>query len=179
MAFFYFQHRSHTYIFLLCSIASSVRVSNELGRGSAKSAKFAIKVATLNSSILGCFFLVLFLIIGKRISYLFTDSEEVAKYVSDMRALLVLSVVPCILQPILSGQWCAISTQTPNSAIASCDQSLPDMITRCSDWCWLSKCCGLCELGVLLHHRLPFGDHSRIQDPLACQGETSNRQTRK
>ncbi|XP_042463935.1 protein DETOXIFICATION 20-like [Zingiber officinale] len=83
--------------------ATGVRVSNELGKGSAKSAKFAIKVATLNSLIVGCFFLVLFLIIGKRVSYLFTDSEEVAKYVSSMHLLLVLSVLPCIFQPILSG----------------------------------------------------------------------------
>ncbi|XP_042458584.1 protein DETOXIFICATION 20-like isoform X2 [Zingiber officinale] len=83
--------------------ATGVRVSNELGKGSAKSAKFAIKVATLNSSIVGCFFLVLFLIIGKRVSYLFTDSEEVAKYVSSMHLLLVLSVLPCIFQTVLSG----------------------------------------------------------------------------
>ncbi|KAG6529541.1 protein DETOXIFICATION 20-like isoform X1 [Zingiber officinale] len=95
--------KSHASLLALFVSVSSVRVSNELGKGSAKSAKFAIKVATLNSSIVGCFFLVLFLIIGKRVSYLFTDSEEVAKYVSSMHLLLVLSVLPCIFQTVLSG----------------------------------------------------------------------------
>ncbi|XP_042483304.1 protein DETOXIFICATION 20-like isoform X2 [Macadamia integrifolia] len=83
--------------------AACVRVSNELGRGDAAAAKFAIKVNLSTSLSLGVLFSVLFLIFGHVISYAFTSSTEVAKAVSSLTILLSLSVLLNSIQPVLSG----------------------------------------------------------------------------
>ncbi|KAK1316545.1 Protein TRANSPARENT TESTA 12 [Acorus calamus] len=63
-------------------VAASVRVSNELGRGSAEGAKFAIKVILSNSMVLGVIIFTLFLVFGKIMPYAFTRSVEVANMVT-------------------------------------------------------------------------------------------------
>ncbi|XP_010931489.1 protein DETOXIFICATION 20 [Elaeis guineensis] len=83
--------------------AASVRVSNELGMGNSNGAKFAIKVAVLNSSIIGLFFFLLFLLFGKSVAYAFTNSEDVVEAVASLSVLLAISVLPNTIQPILSG----------------------------------------------------------------------------
>jgi MATE family multidrug resistance protein len=81
----------------------SVRVSNELGRGDAEAAKFAVKVVTSISVCLGVVFWILCLVFGRKIGYLFTSDEEVAEAVSDLSILLSLSVLLNSVQPVLSG----------------------------------------------------------------------------
>ncbi|XP_062175359.1 protein DETOXIFICATION 24-like [Alnus glutinosa] len=83
--------------------AASVRVSNELGRGDAEAAKFAVKVVTSISVCLGVVFWILCLVFGPKIGYLFTSDEEVAEAVSDLSILLSLSVLLNSVQPVLSG----------------------------------------------------------------------------
>ncbi|GLT87540.1 hypothetical protein SLE2022_056190 [Rubroshorea leprosula] len=92
--------------FMLCLgffTASSVRVSNELGRGNANAAKFAIKVIVWTSIIIGVFFWALCLIFGEQIGYLFTSEKEVAEAVSQLSVLLSFSVLLNSIQPVLSG----------------------------------------------------------------------------
>ncbi|GKU98668.1 hypothetical protein SLEP1_g11641 [Rubroshorea leprosula] len=94
--------------FMLCLgflTASSVRVSNELGRGNANAAKFAIKVIVCTSIIMGVFFWALCLIFGKQIGYLFTSEKEVAEAVSQLSVLLSFSVLLNSIQPVLSGKY--------------------------------------------------------------------------
>jgi MATE family multidrug resistance protein len=83
----------------------SVRVSNELGRGDAEAAKFAVKVVTSISVCLGVVFWILCLAFGRKIGYLFTSDEEVAEAVSDLSILLSLSVLLNSVQPVLSGMF--------------------------------------------------------------------------
>lgn len=83
--------------------ASSVRVSNELGRGDAKVTKFSIKVVVSTSICMGVFFWALCLIFGNKIGYLFTSNEEVAEYVSQLSILLSFSVLLNSVQAVLSG----------------------------------------------------------------------------
>ncbi|XP_024031184.1 protein DETOXIFICATION 24 isoform X2 [Morus notabilis] len=83
--------------------AACVRVSNELGRGNAKAAKFAIKVILSTSIVIGVVFWILCLIFGRQISYLFTDEEEVADVVSDLSVLLAFSILLNGIYPVLSG----------------------------------------------------------------------------
>eukprot|EP00262_Sarcandra_glabra_P011376 TRINITY_DN2728_c0_g3_i2.p1 TRINITY_DN2728_c0_g3~~TRINITY_DN2728_c0_g3_i2.p1 ORF type:complete len:507 (-),score=62.94 TRINITY_DN2728_c0_g3_i2:283-1737(-) len=83
--------------------ATCVRVANELGRGNAKGAKFAIKVVLSTSLAIGVFFWFLFMALGNVISYAFTSSEEVAKAVSSLSILLAFSVLLNSIQPVLSG----------------------------------------------------------------------------
>ncbi|EOY10408.1 PREDICTED: protein DETOXIFICATION 21 [Theobroma cacao] len=83
--------------------AASVRVSNELGRGSSKAAKFSIMTTTLTSLAIGFVLFVLFLILRGRLAYIFTESEEVASAVADLSPLLACSILLNSVQPVLSG----------------------------------------------------------------------------
>lgn len=83
--------------------ASSVRVSNELGRGDAKAAKFSVKVIMITSTILGVMFTVLSLCFGNVLSYAFTSDAKVAKVVYSLSYLLAMSVFLNSIQPVLTG----------------------------------------------------------------------------
>ncbi|XWS58602.1 hypothetical protein CRYUN_Cryun08bG0048700 [Craigia yunnanensis] len=83
--------------------AASVRVSNELGRGSSKAAKFSIMFTTLTSLSIGFVLFVLFLCLRGRLAYIFTESEEVANAVADLSPLLACSILLNSVQPVLSG----------------------------------------------------------------------------
>ncbi|XVF06715.1 hypothetical protein REPUB_Repub06bG0074600 [Reevesia pubescens] len=83
--------------------AASVRVSNELGRGSSKAAKFSIMTTTLTSLAIGLVLFVVFLCLRGRLAYIFTESEEVANAVADLSPLLACSILLNSVQPVLSG----------------------------------------------------------------------------
>ncbi|XP_010499857.1 PREDICTED: protein DETOXIFICATION 21 [Camelina sativa] len=83
--------------------AASVRVSNELGRGDAKAAKFATLLAVLTSLSIGTVLFFVFLFLRGRISYIFTTSEAVAAEVADLSPLLAFSILLNSVQPVLSG----------------------------------------------------------------------------
>ncbi|MFQ6646637.1 hypothetical protein Gotur_018891 [Gossypium turneri] len=84
--------------------AASVRVSNELGRGSSKSVKFSIMTITLTSLCIGGVTFVLFLCLRGRLAYVFTESEEVGNAVVDLSPLLACSILLDSVQPVLSGK---------------------------------------------------------------------------
>ncbi|MBA0873929.1 hypothetical protein Goshw_009338 [Gossypium schwendimanii] len=83
--------------------AASVRVSNELGRGNAKGAKFSIIMTTLTSLCIGFVLFLVFLCLRGRLAYIFTSSEEVAEAVADLSPLLASSILVNSVQPVLSG----------------------------------------------------------------------------
>ncbi|KAJ6763203.1 PROTEIN DETOXIFICATION [Salix purpurea] len=83
--------------------SSCVRISNELGSGNAKAAKFSIMVALGTSIIIGVIFWILCLVFSREISYLFTSSEEVAESVSSLHVLLAFSMLLNSVYPVLSG----------------------------------------------------------------------------
>ncbi|KAK0602593.1 hypothetical protein LWI29_035075 [Acer saccharum] len=83
--------------------ASCVRVSNELGKGDAKAAKFSVIVIMTTSTSLGIIFFVICLLFGREISYLFSTNEEIAEYVSSLSVLLAFSMLFNSIQPVLSG----------------------------------------------------------------------------
>ncbi|KAL1208406.1 Protein DETOXIFICATION 21 [Cardamine amara subsp. amara] len=83
--------------------AASVRVSNELGRGDAKAAKFATLTAVFTSLSIGIVLFFVFLFQRGRVSYIFTTSEAVAAEVADLSPLLAISILMNSVQPVLSG----------------------------------------------------------------------------
>ncbi|KAJ6306683.1 hypothetical protein OIU78_021906 [Salix suchowensis] len=85
------------------SASTSVRVSNELGAGHAKVAKFAVMVVTGTSTIISIFFSAIVLSFRVGLSKLFTSDVEVIEAVSDLTPLLAISVFLNGIQPILSG----------------------------------------------------------------------------
>ncbi|KAJ4721380.1 Protein DETOXIFICATION [Melia azedarach] len=92
--------------FMLCFgflAASGVRVSNELGRGDSKAAKFSVKVAITTTTIIGIFFFIICLVFSRKIAYLFTSDDEVAESVTSLNVLLAFSVLLNGVQAVLSG----------------------------------------------------------------------------
>ncbi|KAL8132252.1 hypothetical protein AgCh_007945 [Apium graveolens] len=83
--------------------AASVRVSNELGRGSSKAAKFSIVQIVLTSFAIGFVLFIFFLFFRGRLAYIFTESAEVASAVADLSTLLACSILLNSIQPVLSG----------------------------------------------------------------------------
>ncbi|KAG6639986.1 hypothetical protein I3843_10G131600 [Carya illinoinensis] len=83
--------------------AASVRVSNELGRGDSKAAKFSIMNTVLTSFVIGFALFLVFLFVRGRIAYIFTDSQEVVEAVASLSPLLAVSILLNSIQPVLSG----------------------------------------------------------------------------
>lgn len=87
----------------LRNICDSVRVSNELGAGNDRAAKFAVVVVCVTSVAIGVVCMALILITRDNFPYLFTSSSDVAKEVSKLATILGITVLLNSLQPVLSG----------------------------------------------------------------------------
>ncbi|XP_052174738.1 protein DETOXIFICATION 21-like [Diospyros lotus] len=83
--------------------AASVRVSNELGRGSSKAAKFSIVYTVLTSFCIGFILFTTFLFLRGRLAYVFTEDPQVAAAVAELSPLLACSILLNSVQPVLSG----------------------------------------------------------------------------
>ena len=81
----------------------SVRVANELGKGSSKAAKFSILVTVFTSFSIGLILFIIFLLLREKVAYVFTTSEDVAVAVGDLSPLLAFSLLLNSVQPVLSG----------------------------------------------------------------------------
>ncbi|KAL5074905.1 hypothetical protein RYX36_013889 [Vicia faba] len=82
---------------------TGVRVANELGAGKAKSAKFAMQVSVIQSTVIGLIFCVLIIIFQRQFAYIFTSSPSVLQAVNDMSVLLGVTILLNSVQPVLSG----------------------------------------------------------------------------
>ena len=98
-------------LFTFCSpvctcfcVKISVRVSNELGRGSSRAAKFSIVQIVLTSFAIGFVLFIFFLFFRGRLAYIFTESSAVAAAVADLSPLLACSILLNSVQPVLSGK---------------------------------------------------------------------------
>ncbi|GFY86131.1 MATE efflux family protein [Actinidia rufa] len=83
--------------------AISVRISNELGAGNARTAKFAVVVVSVTSVAIGVVCTAVVIATRDYFPYLFTNSVAVAEETTKLAILLGLSVFVSGLQPVLSG----------------------------------------------------------------------------
>ncbi|MCL7021437.1 hypothetical protein MKW94_004965 [Papaver nudicaule] len=83
--------------------ATGVRVSNELGAGNGKAAKFAYEVSVFTSLIIGIFFSTLIMIFHEKLAIIFTNSDVVLQAVDSLAFLLALTILLNSIQPVLSG----------------------------------------------------------------------------
>ncbi|KAK9108189.1 hypothetical protein Syun_024200 [Stephania yunnanensis] len=83
--------------------ATSIRVSNELGAGNPRSAKFAIVVVVINSFLVGLILALILVTFRKEYPTAFTNSEVVRKLVTNLTPLLAFSIVINSVQPVLTG----------------------------------------------------------------------------
>ncbi|KAG8647987.1 hypothetical protein MANES_09G134900v8 [Manihot esculenta] len=82
--------------------SSSVRVSNELGRGDAKAAKFSVKVIFFTSVCIGVLFFIVCLALDRQIAKIFTNEQQVIKAVSSLSLLVAFSVLLNSFQAVLT-----------------------------------------------------------------------------
>jgi MATE family multidrug resistance protein len=84
---------------------NSVRVSNELGAGNARTAKFAVIVVSITSIAIGVVCMAVVYATRDYFPYLFTSSEAVAEETTKLAVLLGITVLLNSLQPVLSGKY--------------------------------------------------------------------------
>ncbi|KAL5558109.1 hypothetical protein UlMin_034320 [Ulmus minor] len=83
--------------------AISVRVSNELGAGNPRAAKFSVLVVSVTSVSIGVICMCIVYATRDYFPYLFTNSEAVAQETTKLAILLGITVLLNSLQPVLSG----------------------------------------------------------------------------
>ena len=81
----------------------SVRISNELGAGRPRAAKFSIIVVILSSFVIGLMFFIAIFALRDVYGIPFTNSLEVVHAVSDLALVLALSLLLNSVQPVLTG----------------------------------------------------------------------------
>ncbi|KAL5718168.1 Protein DETOXIFICATION 29 [Ranunculus cassubicifolius] len=83
--------------------ATSVRVSNELGAGHPRTAKFAVVVVVIFSVTIGVTLALVLITTRNQYPYAFTNSPAVRKLVYHLTPLLASSIIINNVQPVLSG----------------------------------------------------------------------------
>ncbi|XP_038979344.1 protein DETOXIFICATION 29-like isoform X2 [Phoenix dactylifera] len=83
--------------------ATSVRVSNELGAGHPRTAKFSVVVVVITSFSIGVLLSLILIITRKQYPSAFTNSNDVKRVVYALTPLLAISIVVNNVQPVLSG----------------------------------------------------------------------------
>lgn len=81
-----------------------MRISNELGAGRPRAAKFSILVVVLSSVAIGLFFFVLVLATRDVYALPFTNSPEVAHAVTKLATVFSFTLLLNSVQPVLTGK---------------------------------------------------------------------------
>lgn len=96
---------------ILISYISSVRVSNELGLGHPRAAKYSVYVTVFQSLLIGLLFMVIILITKDYFAIIFTSSAELQRAVAKLAFLLGITMVLNSVQPVISGLNSNFSTK--------------------------------------------------------------------
>ncbi|MQM20429.1 hypothetical protein Taro_053448 [Colocasia esculenta] len=89
--------------FIGINVAISVRVSNELGLGHPRAAKYSILVVVLQSLAIGIVCMVVILASRNYFAVIFTNDKEIEQAVSKIAYLLAVTMVLNSVQPVISG----------------------------------------------------------------------------
>lgn len=90
-------------LFIGVNAAISVRVSNELGSGHPRAAKYCVYVTVFESLLIGLLSLVIIIATKDDFAILFTNSKAMQKAVADLAYLLAITMVLNSIQPVVSG----------------------------------------------------------------------------
>jgi len=80
-----------------------VRVSNELGAGRPRAAKFSVIVVVGTTFLVGAILMAIIFITRNEFAVAFTDSKEVMRAVAHLAPLLAFTMLLNSVQPVLSG----------------------------------------------------------------------------
>ncbi|KAJ9139859.1 hypothetical protein P3X46_030554 [Hevea brasiliensis] len=90
-------------LFIGINAAISVRVSNELGSGHPRAAKYSVYVTVFQSFLIGILFMLIILIAKDYFAIIFTNSKDLQVAVSKLAFLLALTMVLNSVQPVIGG----------------------------------------------------------------------------
>ncbi|KAJ6971327.1 hypothetical protein D5086_027657 [Populus alba] len=90
-------------LFLGINAAISVRVSNELGLGHPRAAKYAVYVTVFQSLVIGLVCMAVVLIAKDYFAYIFTSSKVMQVATSKLAFILAITMVLNSVQPVVSG----------------------------------------------------------------------------
>ncbi|KAL1340704.1 hypothetical protein AAHE18_09G034400 [Arachis hypogaea] len=90
-------------IFIGVNAAVSVRVSNELGLGHPRAAKYSVYVITLQSFLIGILCMVAILIFRDSFAVIFTSSKPLQESVTKLAYFLSVTMILNSIQPVISG----------------------------------------------------------------------------
>ncbi|KAL7107080.1 hypothetical protein ACP275_06G031700 [Erythranthe tilingii] len=90
-------------VFMGVNAAISVRVSNELGMGHPRAARYSVYVILSQSVMIGIVCMIVVLATRNHISVIFTDSEDMRRGVSRLSGLLGITMLLNSVQPVISG----------------------------------------------------------------------------
>ncbi|KAL9296980.1 hypothetical protein ACSQ67_022876 [Phaseolus vulgaris] len=90
-------------LFIGVNAAISVRVSNELGLGRPRAAKYSVIVTIVESLVIGLIFAGIILLTKDHFAVIFTTSKEMIKAVSKLANLLGITMILNSVQPVISG----------------------------------------------------------------------------
>ncbi|XP_010537165.1 PREDICTED: protein DETOXIFICATION 35 [Tarenaya hassleriana] len=90
-------------MFIGINAAISVRVSNELGMGRPRAAKYSVYVAVFESLLIGLISMVVIIVARNHFAIIFTNSEQLQRAVSKLAYLLGITMVLNSVQPVVSG----------------------------------------------------------------------------
>ncbi|XP_047938892.1 protein DETOXIFICATION 35-like isoform X2 [Salvia hispanica] len=85
------------------SLSICVRVSNELGMGHPRAARYAVYVTLLQSLAIGIVCMILVLATRNHIALIFTDSQDMQSAVARLSGLLGITMLLNSIQPVVSG----------------------------------------------------------------------------
>ncbi|KAH6763245.1 MATE efflux family protein [Perilla frutescens var. hirtella] len=95
------------------NVATSVRVSNELGCGHPRKSRFAVLVSGVSSLLLGLLSTLILIISRKQYPAIFSNSSEVQKLVEQLTPLLGISIIFTNVQYTLQGVAIGAGWQVP------------------------------------------------------------------
>ncbi|GAB2217358.1 hypothetical protein Drorol1_Dr00000533 [Drosera rotundifolia] len=90
-------------LFIGINAAISVRVSNELGSGHPRAAKYSVIITVLQSLCIGICLMLVVMITKNHFAVIFTESKEMQAAVSHLAYLLGITMVLNSVQPVISG----------------------------------------------------------------------------
>ncbi|KAK9279593.1 hypothetical protein L1049_013272 [Liquidambar formosana] len=90
-------------LFIGINAAISVRVSNELGSGRPRAAKYSVIITIVESLLIGILFMSIIMMTRNHFAIIFTSSKEMRKAVAHLAYLLGITMVLNSVQPVISG----------------------------------------------------------------------------
>ncbi|KAG6753547.1 hypothetical protein POTOM_043618 [Populus tomentosa] len=90
-------------LFLGINAAISVRVSNELGLGHPRAAKYSVMVTVFQSLVIGLILMAVVLVAKDYFAYIFTSNKEMQVATSKLAFILAITMVLNSVQPVISG----------------------------------------------------------------------------